>query len=42
MISVGPKDNILDNILIDIQEKNPNIKIGYDKENQKFFENYKK
>ena len=42
VISVGPKDNILDNILIDIQEKNPNIKIGHDKENQKFFENYKK
>lgn len=42
VISVGPKDNVLDDILIDLQEKNPNIKIGYNKENKKFFENYQK
>lgn len=42
LASVGPKNDVLDSILIDLHEKNPNIKIGYDKENKEYFENYKK
>lgn len=37
--SVGPKSNVLDDILNDIQSKNENIKIGYNEENKKLFEN---
>lgn len=34
------KNNILDNILNDIHNRNTNIKIGYNKENKEFFKNY--
>lgn len=38
--SVTAGNNILDNILEDIHNRNANIKIGYNAENKEFFENY--
>lgn len=40
--SVGIKNNILDDILGDIYNRNTNIKVGYNKENREFFKNYKR
>lgn len=42
IISVSPKITTPDVVLEDLREKIPQMRVGYDKENKKFFEDYKK
>lgn len=42
LASTGANDNSIDEIMIEIKDKNPNVRIGYTKENRDFFKEYQK
>ena len=42
LVSVAPKNHLPDIILTKLQSKNPQMRVGYNEENKKFFNNYKK
>lgn len=42
LASTGPNDASIDEIMTEIRDKNPEVRIGYTKENREFFKNYQK
>lgn len=42
LASSGPNDASIDEIMTEIRDKNPEVRIGYTKENREFFKNYQK
>lgn len=42
MAGTGANDTAIDEIMTEIKDKNPEVRIGFTKENREFFKNYKK
>ena len=42
MAATGPNDTALDEIMTEIHDKNPNVRIGFTKENREYFKEYQK
>ncbi|MCI8620292.1 MAG: hypothetical protein HFJ50_00110 [Clostridia bacterium] len=42
MAGTGANDTAIDEIMTEIKDKNPNVRIGFTKENREFFKDYKK
>ncbi len=38
----GANDSNIDEIMVEIKDKNDNVRIGYTKENRDFYKNYRK